>query len=42
LIAAFSIKLGILPGIASIYQGMTFGQKLVSVILTAIIPAKGP
>ncbi|MBC2741840.1 MAG: ABC transporter permease [Desulfosarcina sp.] len=36
LIAVFAIKLGILPGVASIHQGMTFGQKLASIVLPTI------
>ena len=36
LIAVFAVKIGILPGVASIHPGMTLSQKLVSIILPTI------
>lgn len=36
LIAVFAVKLGLLPGVASIHQGMSFGQKLISIVLPTI------
>ncbi|MDJ0780812.1 MAG: ABC transporter permease [Desulfosarcinaceae bacterium] len=36
LIAIFAVKLGILPGVASIHSGMGFGQKLLAIVLPTI------